>query len=99
MTRHPPSTAASSLSVVAGALRASYGTSTDGRTRCPGPELNQSGSTPLSGTIALKRTDGQFSLHLAGRASQTDDGYELRQSGSLTLTLRRGRLTQRIDSF
>ena len=87
------------LSIVAGALRASYGTSTDGRTRCPGPELNQSGSTPLSGTMALKRTHGQFSLHLAGRASHTDDGYELRQSGSLTLTLRRGRITQRIESY
>jgi hypothetical protein len=87
------------LNIVARSLHASYGAETDGRTRCPGPELDQLGSATLSGAIPLARTARRFALHLAGHATRRDDGYDVRQSGSLTLTLRRGRLTQRTERY
>lgn len=87
------------LAVARGALHVSYGADTDGRTRCPGPRIDPSRDPELAGTIALSRARRQFSVHLGGARSMTDDGYTAHQSGSLTLTLRRGRITQRIDSF
>ncbi len=87
------------LAVAGGALHASYAADTDGRTRCPGPVLDASLDPQLAGTIALSRVRRQFLVHLGGGSSVADDGYTARQSGSLTLTLRRGRVTQRIERY
>jgi hypothetical protein len=69
------------------------------RGACPGPFLGgltygatlATGSLPVS---ALGTRTVTLRLH-AGR-SLSDDGYTIRTSGTLTVTLRRGAITQRI---
>jgi hypothetical protein len=69
------------------------------RARCPGPQL--AGAVPYlaEGTTTPHALAGrQFSVSLRPDQSFSDDGYEGRLGGSLTLTLRRGRLTQHVIS-
>ena len=77
------------------------------RTRCPGPALGPSADPFTSGPLtsgslasgAIPRRElyrRQFSLVLRGARSFGDDGYLGRVSGSLALTLRRGRLRQQV---
>ncbi len=69
------------------------------RTRCPGPMFLSpsplaTGSVPRS---ALKRK--RFTVQLAARPSQDDEGYAVSLGGGLRLSFRLGRVTQQVVSF
>ncbi len=79
----------------AGAI-AGYAPSGSLRTRCPGPELDHAGAVgPFPLALLSKPT---FTLQLARARSFTDDGYSVRQSGGVSLTLRRGRVEQSVQT-
>jgi hypothetical protein len=70
------------------------------RSECPGPFFNTAeGGTVLATASVPRSVFGRrtFSIRLHAGGDLTDDGYVMRLRGSLTLTLRRGRLSQRID--
>ncbi len=80
--------------------RASYYASDSLRTRCPGPGLGGAGGSG-GGILAAGATPlrdlarRQFSIAVPGTGTLSDDGYTERLTGSLSLTFRRGRVSQR----
>jgi hypothetical protein len=68
------------------------------RTRCPGPSFEN--VRPLLGAsvdrAALARRE--FTVALGGSATSSDDGYVIVAHGRLTLRVRRGRITQRVET-
>lgn len=70
------------------------------RSECPGPFFNTAEAGAVLATASVPRSvfgRRTFSIRLHAGADLTDDGYAMRLRGTLTLTLRRGRLSQRID--
>jgi hypothetical protein len=68
------------------------------RTRCPGPSL--ANAQPLLGAPLSRSALGhrQFTIQVGGSGTSSDDGYEIRVRGHLSLVLRRGRITQQVSS-
>ena len=69
------------------------------RVRCPGPELSLARAREglASATVPLRRlAQGQFSLTLPATRAFPDDGYTVRLTGALNLTIKRGRPSERI---
>ena len=63
--------------------------------RCPGPEIGSNADAIGSGTASLHaRLTSPLTLRLRTVGTFSDDGYTGRGSGSLSLTLKRGRLHQ-----
>jgi hypothetical protein len=77
-----------------GGLSATYRLADPLRTRCPGPVL-ANGATLASGLIGRRQLERRtFVLRLGGRGPLDDDGYAGTTSIRLSITLRRGGLTQ-----
>jgi hypothetical protein len=82
-----------------GAIKASYSLTGSPQTRCPGPALDfgdQLALARLSRRILGRRT---FTIHLRAAPPVADDGYTIRFRGGLALALRRGRITQHIQTI
>ena len=77
-------------------LAATYTSALPPRTRCPGPMIAE-GQTLASGGASLSvfrhRT---FTLTLLGGPAFQDDGYTATTRGQLSLTLRRGQISQQV---
>jgi hypothetical protein len=78
-------------------VTASYSPTGSLRVRCPGPELGQQVGYLADGTIPLRALAARvFSFSLTPEPTFSDDGYAGRQTGTLSITLRRGRVKQRL---
>ncbi len=86
------------LQVQGATALASYGPLAPPRTRCPGPVISSSealavGRLPLRGLARHV-----FTIALGAAPSLHDDGYSATLRGHLSLTLRRGHLSQRFST-
>jgi hypothetical protein len=86
-----------SIEARGGSLTASYAPGSVVDTRCPRPSTPRQYVSVLSGAAPLSRlAGGTFTLRLRRGSAITDDGYSGRTSGDLSITLRRGRVTQQV---
>jgi hypothetical protein len=82
-----------------GQVTAQYAPRGSARARCPGPRLFavRGAGYLADGTFPTRDLGrGEFSIPLRPDATFSDDGYAGHLAGSLSLTIRRGRFTQRI---
>ena len=85
------------LSPSRGVLSASYQPLGASERRCPGPEIESNADAIGSGKASLHELlTGPLTLRLHGIGIFSDDGYTGRGSGSLSFTLKRGRLHQQL---
>jgi hypothetical protein len=78
-----------------GSLTAALTVEDDLRTRCPGPlaGLRATAFAQLPRGVLRRRV---FSFSLRAQPAWRDDGYRVRQAGSLVITVLRGRITQQV---
>jgi hypothetical protein len=86
-----------SIEVRGSSLIASYAPGGAVDTRCPGPTTPGQYQPLLSGEVPRSRLSGRtFTLTMSRGTAITDDGYSGRTEGDLSVTLRRGRLSQQV---
>jgi hypothetical protein len=77
---------------------ASGGLSESWRTRCPGPSVGNAQSLLAGRFDRSVLGHRQFTIKVAGKGTSSDDGYAIVARGRLSLVLRRGRISQQIDT-
>jgi hypothetical protein len=75
----------------------SFGSTETYRTRCPGPAVQVADSLAV-GTVPRRRLkQRKFTIQLHGGGTLQDEGYDITPGGTLTLELRRGRISQQVQ--